>query len=306
LRVAFAGTPPFAARILEAILAAGHSVPLVLTQPDRPAGRGLKLTPSAVSDVARSMGLVVEKPASLKSEESRRSLAESRPDVLVVAAYGLILPESVLALPLQGCLNVHASLLPRWRGAAPVQRAILAGDAETGVDIMRMEAGLDTGPVLLERRVAIGAEDTAGTLAERLAVEGSQAIVQALANLQTIDEKTQSEIGVTYAAKIDKAEAMIDWSAPADAISRRIRAFNPAPGAVTLLAGKPLKIWEAVVVGSARGPAGTVVGHHSGAPLVACGTAGLALTLVQPAGSKRMPGTDFLMGHSIAPGTVLG
>lgn len=306
MRVAFAGTPPFAARILEAILAAGHSVPLVLTQPDRPAGRGLKLTPSAVSDVARSMGLVVEKPASLKSEESRRSLAELRPDVLVVAAYGLILPESVLALPLQGCLNVHASLLPRWRGAAPVQRAILAGDAETGVDIMRMEAGLDTGPVLLERRVAIGAEDTAGTLAERLAVEGSQAIVQALANLQTIDEKTQSEIGVTYAAKIDKAEAMIDWSAPADAISRRIRAFNPAPGAVTLLAGKPLKIWEAVVVGSARGPAGTVVGHHSGAPLVACGTAGLALTLVQPAGSKRMPGTDFLMGHSIAPGTVLG
>jgi methionyl-tRNA formyltransferase len=306
LRVAFAGTPPFAARILEAILAAGHSVPLVLTQPDRPAGRGLKLTPSAVSDAARSMGLVVEKPVSLKSEESRRSLAESRPDVLVVAAYGLILPESVLDLPLQGCLNVHASLLPRWRGAAPVQRAILAGDAETGVDIMRMEAGLDTGPVLLERRVAIGAEDTAGTLTERLAVEGSRAIVQALADLQTIDEKPQSEIGVTYAAKIDKAEAMIDWSAPADAISRRIRAFNPAPGAVTLLAGKPLKIWEAVVVGSARGPAGTVVGHHGGAPLVACGTAGLALTLVQPAGSKRMPGTDFLMGHSIAPGTVLG
>lgn len=306
MRVAFAGTPPFAARILEAILAAGHSVPLVLTQPDRPAGRGLKLTPSAVSNVARSMGLVVEKPTSLKSEESRRSLAESRPDVLVVAAYGLILPESVLALPRHGCLNVHASLLPRWRGAAPVQRAILAGDAETGVDIMRMEAGLDTGPVLLERRVAIGAEDTAGTLTERLAVEGTKAIVQALANLQTIDVKPQSDVGVTYAAKIDKAEAVIDWSAPADAISRRIRAFNPVPGAVTLLAGKPLKIWEAVVVGSARGPAGTVVGQHGGAPLVACGAAGLALTLVQPAGSKRMPGADFLMGHSIAPGTVLG
>jgi methionyl-tRNA formyltransferase len=300
LRVAFAGTPPFAARILEAILAAGHSVPLVLTQPDRPAGRGLKLTPSAVSELAKSRGLVAEKPASLKSEESQRSLMECRPHLLVVAAYGLILPKSVLALPLKGCL------LPRWRGAAPVQRAILAGDAETGVDIMRMEAGLDTGPVLLERRVEIRAEDTAGTLTERLASEGSLAIVQALADLEVLDEKPQSEIGVTYAAKIDKSEALINWSEAADAISRRIRAFNPAPGAMTRLAGEPLKVWEAVVVGGARGTAGTVIGEHEGAPLVACGNGGLALTLVQPAGSKRMPGADFLMGRSITPGTVLG
>jgi len=306
LRVAFAGTPPFAARILEAILAGGHSVPLVLTQPDRPAGRGLKLTPSAVSEFAKGRGLAVEKPVSLRSEESQRSLMECRPHLLVVAAYGLILPKSVLALPLKGCLNVHASLLPRWRGAAPVQRAILAGDAETGVDIMRMEAGLDTGPVLLERRVAIRAEDTAGTLTERLASEGSIAIVQALAHLEAIDEKPQLETGVTYAAKIDKSEAVIDWTETADAISRRIRAFNPAPGAVTRLAGEPLKIWEAVVVGGANGPAGTVIGQHEGALLVACGNAGLALTLVQPAGSKRMPGTDFLMGRSIALGTVLG
>jgi len=306
LRVAFAGTPPFAARILEAILAAGHTVPLVLTRPDRPAGRGLKLTPSAVSDLAGGRGLVVEKPASLKPEESRRSLMACRPHVLVVAAYGLILPESVLAIPLKGCLNVHASLLPRWRGAAPIQRAILAGDAETGIDIMRMEAGLDTGPVLLERRVAIQAEDTAGTLTERLASEGSIAIVQALADLDVLDEKAQSASGVTYAAKIDKSEAVIDWTQTADAISRRIRAFNPAPGAVTRLAGEPLKIWESVVVGDVRGPAGTVVGQHDGSPLVACGIAGLALTLVQPAGSKRMPGTAFLMGRSIAPGTTLG
>jgi methionyl-tRNA formyltransferase len=306
LRVAFAGTPPFAARILEAILAAGHSVPLVLTQPDRPAGRGLKLTPSAVSELAKGKGLVVEKPASLKPEESQRSLMECRPHLLVVAAYGLILPKSLLAIPQKGCLNVHASLLPRWRGAAPVQRAILAGDAETGIDIMRMEPGLDTGPVLLERRVTIQATDTAGTLTERLASEGSIAIVQALADLEVFDEKPQSEAGVTYAAKIDKSEAVIDWTETADAISRRIRAFNPVPGAVTRLAGEPLKIWEAVVVGDALGSAGTVIGQHGGAPLVACGKSGLALTLVQPAGSKRMRGSDFLMGRSITPGTVLG
>jgi methionyl-tRNA formyltransferase len=169
-----------------------------------------------------------------------------------------------------------------------------------------MEAGLDTGPVLLERRVKIQAEDTAGTLTERLASEGSLAIVQALADLEVLDEKPQSESGVTYAAKIDKSEAAIDWSETADAISRRIRAFNPAPGAVTRLAGEPLKVWEAVVVGGARGAAGSVIGEHEGAPLVACGNGGLALTLVQPAGSKRMPGTDFLMGRPIAPGTVLG
>lgn len=306
MRVAFAGTPPFAARILEAILGAGHLVPLVLTQPDRPAGRGLKLTPSAVSEFAAAKGLFVEKPATLKTEESRRPLIACRPDVLVVAAYGLILPESVLALPRKGCLNVHASLLPRWRGAAPIQRAILAGDAETGVDIMKMEAGLDTGPVLLERRVMIDRTDTAGTLTDRLASEGALAIVQALANLEVLDEKQQSETGATYAPKIDKSEAVIDWTATAEAISRRIRAFNPTPGAVTSLAGESLKIWEAVVVDGASGPAGKLVGQHDGAPLVACGQGGLALTLVQPAGSRRMPGTDFLKGRHSLSGTVLG
>jgi methionyl-tRNA formyltransferase len=306
LRVAFAGTPPFAARILEAILEAGHAVPLVLTQPDRPAGRGLKLTPSAVSDIAAYRGLVVDKPATLKTEASRRSLAVCRPDVLVVAAYGLILPESVLALPIKGCLNVHASLLPRWRGAAPIQRAILAGDIETGVDIMKMEAGLDTGPVLLERRVTIGKADTAGTLTDRLASEGGLAIVQALADLEVLEQKEQPNVGVCYAAKIDKSEAVIDWTETAEGISRRIRAFNPAPGAVTRLAGESLKIWEAAVVEGTTGPAGRVVGQHEGMPLVACGQGGLALTLVQPAGSKRMAGNEFLMGRPIGPGSTLG
>lgn len=306
MRVAFAGTPPFAARILEAILAAGHVVPLVLTQPDRPAGRGLRLKPSAVSELAVAMGIPVDKPPSLKTKESRLALLESRPEVLVVAAYGLILPEPVLAIPVKGCLNVHASLLPRWRGAAPIQRAILAGDAQTGVDIMRMEPGLDTGPVLLERRVAIGDSETAGALTARLAVEGGQAIVQALANLEALEARPQSEAGVTYAAKIDKAEAVIDWREPADAIARRIRAFNPAPGALTRLAGEPLKIWEAVIVEGVSAHGGTVVGQHGGAPLVACGVGGLALTQVQPAGSRRMSGTEFLAGRPIAPGTVLG
>ena len=306
MRVAFAGTPPFAARILEAILAAGHAVPIVLTQPDRPAGRGLKLTPSPVSELALAKGLALDKPSSLKTEESWRPLMESHPDVLVVAAYGLILPKPVLAIPRKGCLNVHASLLPRWRGAAPIQRAILAGDPETGVAIMRMEPGLDTGPVMLERRVRIGDAETAGALTERLAAEGGIAIVQALAHLEVLEEKPQPESGVTYAAKIAKAEAAIDWREAADTLSRRVRAFNPAPGAMTRLAGEPLKVWEAVVVKGVNAPAGTVVGQHEGAPLVACGSDGLALTLVQPAGSRRMQGADFLKGRSIPAGTILG
>jgi len=306
LRVAFAGTPPFAARILDAILSAGHEVPLVLTQPDRPAGRGLRLSASAVSELAMARGLRVDKPATLKSDESRAPLASCGADVLVVAAYGLILPKSVLAIPPKGCLNVHASLLPRWRGAAPIQRAILAGDKETGVDIMRMEPGLDTGPVLLERRLTIGPGETAGMLTERLATEGALAIVQALANLEVIEAKEQSETGVTYAAKIDKAEAVIDWRESAHHVSRQVRAYNPAPGAVTRLAGEPLKIWEAVIVDGVKAPPGTVSGTLEGAPIVACGRDGLALTLVQPAGSKRMPGADFLKGRPLPAGTLLG
>jgi methionyl-tRNA formyltransferase len=233
-------------------------------------------------------------------------LAQCEAELLVVAAYGLILPKSVLAIPPRGCLNVHASLLPRWRGAAPIQRAILAGDRETGVDIMKMEAGLDTGPVLMERRVSIGDAESAGMLKERLAEEGAHAIVEALANLEVLEEKQQSTDGVTYAAKIEKAEAVIDWHSTAVEVSRRIRAFNPFPGAVTRLAGETLKIWEAVVVDAVNAPPGTVVGARNGAPLVACGTGGLALTQVQLPGSRRMPGADFLKGRALPPGTMLG
>lgn len=306
MRVAFAGTPPFAATILEAILAAGHVVPLVLTQPDRPAGRGLRLAPSAVAECASARGLHLAKPASLKTEDSWRPLIESGADVLVVAAYGLILPKSVLALPRKGCLNVHASLLPRWRGAAPIQRAILAGDVRTGVAIMRMAPGLDTGPVLLERQVSIGETETAGELTSRLAVEGGKAIVQALAHLDHLEEKAQSDVGVTYAAKIDKAEALIDWREPAVSIARRIRAFNPAPGATTRLDGEPLKVWEAAIVPGIEAPPGTVVGSQDGALRVACGMDGLALTSVQPAGARRMRAAEFLQGRQVLPGTVLG
>lgn len=306
MRVAFAGTPPFAARILEAIIAAGHEVPLVLTQPDRPAGRGLKLTPSAVAQVATALGIPLDKPAHLKTDEARSRLLESRPEILVVAAYGLLLPKSVLAIPVRGCLNVHASLLPRWRGAAPIQRAILAGDRDTGVDIMRMEAGLDTGPVLLERRIPIGDSETAGELTERLAREGQLAIVQALADLEVIEEKPQADSGVTYAAKIDKAEAQLDWQESAEVVSRRIRAFNPAPGAFTRLNGELLKIWAATRVPDANGAPGTLVGLHEGAPVIACGREGLALTHVQPAGGKRLSGADFLKGRPLPLGTRLG
>jgi methionyl-tRNA formyltransferase len=306
LRVAFAGTPPFAARILEAIVEAGHSVPLILTQPDRPSGRGLKLRASVVSELAAAKGLSVDKPATLRTDESQRALLECHPDILVVAAYGLILPKSVLAIPLRGCLNVHASLLPRWRGAAPIQRAIMAGDIETGVDIMVMEPGLDTGPVLLERRVPIQDSDTAGSLTERLAEEGAIAIVQALADLDALVPTPQRPEGITYATKIDKSEAVIDWRESASAIERRVRAFNPAPGAATRLSGETLKVWEAVILPAKDAAPGTLIGRHQGAPVIACGDGGLALTLVQPAGARRMTGTEFLKGRPVPPGTVFG
>jgi methionyl-tRNA formyltransferase len=256
--------------------------------------------------VAQARNLPVDKPAHLKTDESRVRLAEALPEVLVVAAYGLILPKSVLAIPLLGCLNVHASLLPRWRGAAPVQRAILAGDRETGIDIMKMEPGLDTGPVLLERRTPIGEQETAGELTTRLAEEGAAAIVQVLADLQAFEEKAQPESGVTYAAKIDKAEAILDWSETAEQLSRRIRAFNPAPGASTRLQGEPLKIWSATPVPGVSGVPGAVVGEWQGCPLLACGQDGLALTSMQSAGGRRLTGIEFLKGKPLPAGTRLG
>lgn len=308
MRVAFAGTPPFAVRALEALHQAGHDVVLVLSQPDRPAGRGMKISPSAVSSWAIDHGLPLHRPDTLKSPESRQLLLAAPPDVMVVAAYGLLLPPEVLAIPRHGCLNIHASLLPRWRGAAPVQRAILAGDASTGVGIMQMEAGLDTGPVLLERTTPIMDDDTAGSLTERLATMGAEAIVEALGRLTALVPRKQGPEGVTYAAKITKGEAKIDWSSPAPEVVRRVRAFNPIPGAETTFEGAPLKVWEAEV-----GDPAAESGHEPGRVVevsahsfeVACGTGTVRVKMVQRAGSRRVSAGEFARGHPVESG-VLG
>lgn len=304
MRLAFAGTPPFAARALQSLSAAGHEIALVLTQPDRPAGRGLRPTESAVAQTAAVLGLDVAKPATLRQPESQALIAAAAPELLIVAAYGLLLPESVLAIPRRGCLNIHASLLPRWRGAAPIQRAILAGDAETGICIMVMEAGLDTGPVLLERRLPILEGDNAGTLTDKLGSLGAEAIVDAVANLDGLAARPQPESGVTYAAKISKSEARMDWRATAAALDRQVRAFNPFPGAESRLGKEALKVWESRPV-SGDGPPGTVIRHEQGCPVVACGTGALALTVVQRPGSRRMMAAEFMKARPLPVGTRL-
>jgi methionyl-tRNA formyltransferase len=243
MRVIFAGTPDFAAQALAAILAAGHDVPLVLTQPDRPAGRGMKLQPSAVKQLALAHNLPVFQPERLKDPTTHEPIHAAQADVMVVAAYGLILPQAVLDMPRYGCLNIHASLLPRWRGAAPIQRAIEAGDVETGVTIMQMDAGLDTGAMLLAEPLKVGAAETAGELHDRLAALGARLIVTALAQRDALTPVAQPTTGTTYAAKISKAEAQLDWAEPADVLARKIRAFNPFPGATLTLTGEPVKIW---------------------------------------------------------------
>ena len=303
MRVVFAGTPPFAARALEALIAAGHEIPLVLTQPDRPAGRGMRLTASAVAEAARSRGLQVAKFPTLRDEAARRCLRELHPEVLVVAAYGLILPQAVLDIPARGCLNIHASLLPRWRGAAPIQRAILAGDAETGVCIMRMEAGLDTGPVLLERRMPIGPRDTTGSLTESLARLGAEAIVEALGRLDTLVDRPQ-EGEATYAAKVLKPEARIDWSGEARAIERQVRALDPSPGSEARLLGETVKIWEAHEETGA-GEAGTVVSASPEGIVIGCGSGRLRVTRLQRPGGRRMSAAEFLQARAVPAGTRL-
>ncbi len=305
MRLVFAGTPPFAARALSALHEAGHDIALVLSQPDRPSGRGLKTRPSAVAELAAGLGLAIAKPVSLKLPESRAPIEAANAELMVVAAYGLILPKSVLAIPRLGCLNIHASLLPRWRGAAPIQRAIQAGDAETGVAIMVMEAGLDTGPVLLERRVVIGSTDTAATLTDTLAGLGAVAIVEALARLPTLAPRPQDPGGVTYAAKIEKSEGALDWRLDAAALDRQVRAFDPFPGAETSLGGEPLKVWQVRPV-DGTGEPGTVIRQQDGCPVVACGEGALALTVMQRPGSRRLPAAEFLKGRPMPPGTRLG
>lgn len=314
MRVVFAGTPDFARAALERLHAAGFTIPLVLTQPDRPAGRGMKLQPSAVKQFALAHGIAVAQPRSLRLDgkypedaaAARHALQQAQPDVMVVAAYGLILPQWVLDLPRLGCLNIHASLLPRWRGAAPIHRAIEAGDAETGVTIMQMDAGLDTGDMLLAERVTIGRDDTTATLHDELAALGGRMIVEALelAACGGLKPVKQPAEGVTYAHKIEKAEAAIDWSLPADVIERRIRAFDPFPGATAQVGGETVKLWRARAVMQGRGSVapGTVVAIDEFGIGVACGQGRLEVTELQRAGGKRLAAADFLRGFPLQPG----
>jgi methionyl-tRNA formyltransferase len=316
LRIAFAGTPAFAAAALERLLAAGFDVPLVLTQPDRPAGRGMKLQPSAVKALALARGIAVAQPRSLRLDgrwpdeaaAARAALAAVRPEAMVVAAYGLILPAWTLELPPRGCLNIHASLLPRWRGAAPIQRAIEAGDAEAGITIMQMDEGLDTGAMLLVEREPIRADDSTATLHDRLAALGGRLIVEALelAACGGLAAQPQPAEGVTYAHKIEKAEAAIDWSQPAAVIERRVRAFDPFPGASFGLDGEMVKLWRAAPAEGA-GPAGTVLDAGAGVLRVACGVGAIDLLQLQRPGGRRVGVRDFLAGRPpLVPGCVLG
>jgi methionyl-tRNA formyltransferase len=309
VKVAFAGTPEFARVALAAIHGAGHEVPLVMTQPDRPAGRGLKLQASPVKQFAQAHGLPLAQPRSLRLDgkypeeaaAARRALEQAAPDVMVVAAYGLILPPWVLALPRHGCLNIHGSLLPRWRGAAPIQRAIEAGDAETGITVMQMDAGLDTGAMLLAEALPITPADTSATLHDRLAAMGARLIDQALALLAqgALQPRPQPAEGVTYAHKIEKAEAAIAWKAPAAVVERRLRAFDPFPGATAVLGGQPVKVWRGRVVPGSGAP-GQVLQAGEGRLVVACGQDALELLEVQLAGGRRIPAREFLQRHPMA------
>jgi methionyl-tRNA formyltransferase len=308
MRLVFAGTPAFAAVSLEALLAARHEVVLVLTQPDRPAGRGMNMRASEVKQLAQVRGLRVAQPTSLRDDSAVAQLAQTDAAAMVVAAYGLILPQSVLdAFPL-GCINIHASLLPRWRGAAPIQRSILAGDTCTGISIMQMDAGLDTGPVLLAEAIAIAERETAQSLHDRLAELGGRCIVRALAQLDAGSARAvaQPQAGATYATKLTKEEAEIDWDRSAVELDRQVRAFNPFPVAATSLDGAPLKIWRAHPLPVRRLPPGVVQEASGDRLIVACGEGALALEELQRAGGKRLPVREFLLGSGLSPGQRLG
>lgn len=307
MRIVFAGTPAFAERALAAVLEAGHDVSLVLTQPDRPAGRGMHPAASPVKQLALARGLVLHQPATLKDSAAAAPILTARPDALVVAAYGLLLPQAVLDIAPMGAINIHASLLPRWRGAAPIQRALLAGDAETGVAIMKMEAGLDTGPVMLERRIRIAADDDAQTLHDKLAALGAEAVVEALAEIAAgrILWRPQALEGASYARKIEKHEAAIDWSRPCAELERKLRAFRPAPGAQSTLRGEVMKLWLARCVDGAGAP-GEVLSAGAGGIVVACGECALEILELQRAGGKRLAAAAFLRGFPVATGERLG
>ena len=300
MRLIFAGTPEFAATALLAIVDAGHDVMLVMTQPDRPAGRGMSLQLSPVKRLALERGIAVFQPSTLKDAAAQERIVATGAEVMVVAAYGLILPQAVLDLPYLGCVNIHASLLPRWRGAAPIQRALLAGDSETGVCIMQMEAGLDSGPVLLREAVPIGAEDTAGSLHDRLAELAARLIVAALARLPLAGQP-QPEEGVTYAHKIGKGDALIDWSVSAAELDRQVRAFNPVPGAQASLGGEAVKVWRAAAV-AGNGEIGRILRVDRDGIVVACGAGALVVAELQKAGGRRLPVRQFLAGNPLAAG----
>ena len=290
MRVIFMGTPEFSVPALQAVHAA-HEIVSVYSQPPRPAGRGKKDRPSPVQARAEALGLPVRHPASLKSPEAQAEFAALKSDVAVVVAYGLILPQPVLDAPARGCLNIHASLLPRWRGAAPIHRAVMAGDAETGVSIMRMEAGLDTGPVLLCARTPIGPEETTAELHDRLAAMGAAAIREALGRLDRLTPVPQPEAGVTYAAKIDKAEARVDWSRPAEEVDRLIRGLSPFPGAWVEIGGERVKLLRSRLA-EGRGAPGTVLAGFT----IACGSGTVQITEAQREGKRPMPAAEVLRG----------
>ncbi|OEC57202.1 MULTISPECIES: methionyl-tRNA formyltransferase [Pseudomonas] len=309
LRLVFAGTPEFAAEHLKALLDTPHQIVAVYTQPDRPAGRGQKLMPSPVKQLALQHGLPVLQPPTLRDPAAQEELRALAPDLMVVVAYGLILPQVVLDIPRLGCINSHASLLPRWRGAAPIQRAVQAGDAESGVTVMQMEAGLDTGPMLLKVTTPITAGDTGGSLHDRLAQLGPQAVVQAIAGLAagTLQGEVQDDALATYAHKLNKDEARIDWNHPADELERLVRAFNPWPICHSTLDGQPLKVLAAEPA-EGRGQPGQILDASKDGLTVACGEGALRLTRLQLPGGKPLAFTDLYNSRreQFAPGQVLG
>ena len=300
MRVVFMGTPEFSVPVLDALVAAGHEIAAVYCQPPRPAGRGKKDRPSPVQARAEELGLPVRYPVSLKTPEAQAEFASLDAEVAVVVAYGLILPQAVLDAPKRGCLNIHASLLPRWRGAAPIHRAIMAGDAETGVCIMQMEAGLDTGPVLLRQAVEIGAEETTAQLHDRLSALGADLIVQALSRLEALTPEPQPDEGVTYAHKINKAEARIDWTRPATEVDRLIRGLSPFPGAWCMVGDERVKLL-ASRLSIGEGAAGEVLDGL----VIACGEGALEVTLAQRGGKRPMEPAEFLRGFDLPKGTRL-
>ncbi|MBU1215733.1 MAG: methionyl-tRNA formyltransferase [Gammaproteobacteria bacterium] len=308
MNIIFAGTPPFAASALAALIESKHKVLAVLTQPDRPAGRGMQLTASPVKQLAIEHGISVLQPTSLKSEDIQQTLAELKADVMVVAAYGLILPAAVLSIPRFGCLNIHASLLPRWRGAAPIQRAILAGDAETGITIMQMDVGLDTGDMLIKYPCPISEKDNAQTLHDKLADIGAAGIVAALQRIESGDvhPQKQDDSVACYAAKLSKQEARIDWKRDVVELERGIRAYFPFPVAHTEFTGTPIKIWRAHIVKQDHAAPGMIVDVNKNEIIVACGCGALALEVLQKPGGKALPAAQFVQGFPLKVGDRFG